>query len=130
MTVNVYRATNWIALILLLSFLLAYPAGLYGENTSKLKTDFQEFLGTYIEAVKIRDKQFLGTIHPNLPEDMYEFFFDVTQNMMSFAQEEGLAPDIECREYNVCKVTWPQPGDSWAAQTFIRHEGKWRWLEP
>lgn len=54
---------------------------------------------------------------------MHDFFFDATMAMMRCADEQGLEPDIECKEYEVCKVTWPQPGGSWAAQSFIRHDG-------
>lgn len=34
----------------------------------------------------------------------------------------------ECKKYKICKVTWPPPEDSWAAQSFIKHEGAWRIL--
>ena len=54
---------------------------------------------------------------------MRDFFFDMTLDMMKHAKEAGLEPEITCREYGVCKVIWPQPGDSWAAQSFIKHEG-------
>ena len=56
-------------------------------------------------------------------------FIGITLDMMKYADDNNLSPAVTCREYEMCKVTWPQPGDSWAAQTFIRHEGVWRWLD-
>jgi len=59
---------------------------------------------------------------------MYNFFFDVTLEMMKYSVDEGLEPTIECQEYKVCKVIYRQPNESWAAQQFILHENSWRWL--
>ena len=60
---------------------------------------------------------------------MNDFFFDVTLQMMNFSEERGLERTIECQEFKVCKVVYPQPDDSWAAQRFILYEGDWRWLD-
>ena len=105
------------------------PTFAAGEESNDLEAGFQSFLNTYISQVKQRNVDYLRTVHPKLPADMYDFFFDLTLGMMKYAGEKSLSPDIECREYNVCKVIWPQPGESWAAQTFILHEGKWLWLD-
>ena len=117
------------ALVLLLLWSFASPAmaGNKGQ-TEGLKKDFQQFLPTYIQHVREKDRSFLATIHPELPEEMYDFFFDATLNMMRYARSHDLQPDVTCKDYGVCTVTWPQPKNSWAAQTFIRHEEHWRWL--
>ena len=47
---------------------------------------------------------------------MHDLFFDATLQMMDFSEETGLERTIECQEFNVCKVVYPQPNDSWAAQ--------------
>jgi hypothetical protein len=94
-----------------------------------LETGFRQFLGTYIKEIRSGNREFLGTVHPNLPEEMQDFFIGITIDMMKHANENGLDPTITCRDYNICKATWPQPGDSWASQSFILHEGSWRWLE-
>ena len=99
-----------------------------GENGNGIEPDFRTFLETYVQAIEQRDTAYLLGVHPDLPSDMHGFFFDVTQEMMQYAGEQGLEPTIECTEYNVCKTTWPQLGGSWAAQSFIRHEGEWRFL--
>lgn len=117
------------ALASLLLITLTAPAiAAKGDQVESLKADFQDFLPTYIEAVKKRDADFLAGVHPDLPKEMTDFFFDLTQDMMRYAETNGLQPSITCKTYGVCKVTWPQPEDHWAAQSFIRHEGKWRWL--
>jgi len=97
-------------------------------RAESLKADFQDFLPTYIEAINNRDADFLATVHPELPTEMTDFFFDLTLDMMSYAETNGLQPSVACKTYGVCKVTWPQPEGHWAAQTFIRHEGRWLWL--
>jgi hypothetical protein len=112
----------------LLLFTFTAPAIAAESEIKSLKADFQDFLPTYIEAVKERDAAFLYRVHPDLPKEMTDFFFDLTQDMMNYAETNGLQPTITCKEYGVCKVTWPQPEDHWAAQSFIRHEGRWRWL--
>jgi len=115
-------------IVLLLSL---FPSPAVAGNSAQiesLKRDFHHFLATYLQHVQDRDNDFLAKVHPELPEQMYEFFFDATLNMMRHAQTHDLQPEITCKEYGVCTVTWPQPNDSWAAQTFIRHEGHWRWL--
>lgn len=98
------------------------------SEAQQLKADFQDFLSVYIRKMEEKDTDFLARVHPELPGELYDFFFDATQAMMRHAQKNGLPPDIACKDYGVCTATWPQPGDSWAAQSFIRHEGTWRWL--
>jgi hypothetical protein len=98
------------------------------ENGNDVEADFRAFLETYVQEIKQRNTEYLVNVHPDLPADMHDFFLEATQSMMKYADEQGIEPTIECREYNVCKVTWPQPGGSWAAQSFIRHEGVWRFL--
>ena len=93
-----------------------------------LEADFRAFFDTYVQEIDQRNVEYLRGVHPDLPSEMHEFFFDATQSMMKHADEQGLEPAIECEDYDVCEVTWPQPGDSWAAQRFIRHEGAWRFL--
>lgn len=73
-------------------------------------------------------KQTIENACPELPPEMADFFFDLTQGMMRHAEQHDLQPEIACRTYGVCTVTWPQPQDHWAAQAFIRHAGEWRWL--
>ncbi len=99
-----------------------------GEKGNDVEADFQTFFEAYVQGITQRNTEYLLSVHPDLPSEMHEFFFDVTQEMMQYAGEHGLEPSVECREYNVCKVTWPQPGGSWAAQSFIRHQGEWRFL--
>lgn len=80
--------------------------------------------------MRARNTAYLKAVHPKLPAETCAFFFDVTLNMMRYADEnETVEPKIECQDFNVCKVVYPQPNDSWAAQRFIRHEGDWRWLD-
>ena len=85
-----------------------------------LEKDFRGFLATYTERIEQRDLEFLGTVHPGLPKPMQGFFLDLTLNMMKHAGEGGLEPEVDCKESNICTVTWPQPGDSWLAQKFIK----------
>jgi hypothetical protein len=118
-----------IAVILCIMQFLIAPTLVAGEDSSELETGFRSFLKTYISQIKQRNADYLRKVHPKLPADMYGFFFDLTLGMMKYASEESLSPNIECREYNICKVIWPQPGESWAAQTFILHEGKWLWFD-
>jgi len=113
---------------LLLITLTAPAIAAEGDLVESLKADFQDFLPTYIKAVKERDADFLAAVHPDLPKEMTDFFFDLTQDMMRYAETNGLQPSITCKAYGVCKVTWPQPEGHWAAQSFIRHEDRWRWL--
>jgi len=112
-------------------FLFSFPSpGMAGEQQTieNLEKGFQQFLPIYIEKINQRDNDYLAEIHPDLPKEMYGFFFDLTLDMMKHAEANGLQPTVACKEYGVCKVTWPQPNDSWAAQTFILHKGRWRWL--
>ena len=99
-------------------------------ETEEISTEesFRSFLGVYTERVDARDVAYLREVHPDLPEKMHDFFLDVTADMMRHSRAEGLEPEIECREYEVCKVVWTQPGGSWAAQHFILHEADWRFL--
>ena len=108
---------------------LVSPSIAFGAEVPELELSFKVFLGTYVKEIKRGNADYLETVHPKLPEEMHEFFLDITLGMMKHADEKGLFPKITCREYNICKATWPQPGGSWAAQTFIRHEGDWLWLE-
>ena len=100
-----------------------------GISSSALEKDFRVFLEAYCHKIESRDPEYLKVVHPDLPTDTHTFFFDITSDMMSYAKQEGLEPKIECKEFGVCKVTWPQPGGGWAAQRFIRHRKQWRWLE-
>ncbi len=99
------------------------------EATNELERSYQAFLQEYRHEIKRRNATYLKTVHPNLPDEMYDFFFDVTLQMMQFSEEQSLEPTIECQEFKVCKVVYPQPNDSWAAQRFILYENRWRWLE-
>jgi hypothetical protein len=94
-----------------------------------LETSFRSFLAEYRQEVRQRNVDYLKIVHPKLPPEQYDFFFDITLQMMRHSDENGLEPKIECREYGVCKAVYMQPGGSWAAQTFILHEGDWRWLD-
>jgi hypothetical protein len=79
------------------------------DNGNDLEADFRAFLETYVQEIKQRNTEYLVNVHPDLPADMHEFFLEATQAMMKYADEQAIEPTIECREYNVCKVTWPQP---------------------
>ena len=101
-----------------------------GTNiTDELAHSFQEFLREYAAELKLRNIDYLKSVHPNLPEHMSDFFIDVTLDMMKYSEAEDLNPTIECQEYGVCKVTYPQPNNSWAAQQFIFYENSWRILD-
>jgi len=101
-----------------------------GEGGTDVEAKFQEFLKEYWPQMKARNATYLKAVHPKLPTEAYELFFDVTLNMMQYAEKnEGVEPKIECQDFKVCKVVYPQPNDSWAAQRFISHEGAWRWLD-
>ena len=99
------------------------------DSPSTLETEFGTFLKTYSQKIEARDSHYLGKVHPKLPKEMQAFFFDVTSNMMSHARQNRLDPAIECNEFQICKVTWPQPGGSWASQRFIMHLEQWRGQE-
>ena len=99
------------------------------EATKELERSFQEFLQEYRHEMRRRNGTYLKSVHPKLPDEMYDFFFDVTLQMMQFSEDEDLEPALECEEFQVCKVIYPQPNNSWAAQRFIFHEGAWRWLD-
>ncbi len=106
------------------------PLAAAQDGSNELAVKFQAFLGEYQPQMKARNADYLKSVHPKLPAEAYDFFFDVTLNMMKYAEEtEGAEPKIECQEFNVCRVIYPQPNDSWAAQRFILHEGNWRWLD-
>jgi len=98
------------------------------EEGPELEADFRAFFEAYVQEVKQRNADYLVGVHADLPAEMHDFFFDATLSMMKHADDEGLEPAIECEEYNVCRVTWPQAGGSWAAQSFIKHERSWRFL--
>jgi hypothetical protein len=97
--------------------------------SNELEQSFQAFLPDYWEAINKGDKAFLKSVHPKLPAEMYDFFFEVTRDMMAHSEKESLSRSMECQDYKVCKIVYPQPNDSWAAQQFIQHEGRWRWLD-
>ena len=99
------------------------------EAASELARSFETFLQVYRHEIKRRNGPYLKSLHPKLPEEMHDFFFDVTLQMMRFSEEQGLRPTVECQEFKVCKVVYPQPNDSWAAQRFILYENSWRWLD-
>jgi len=98
------------------------------EPSNELEQSFRAFLQDYRREMKRRNGSYLQSVHPKLPLDMHDFFFDVTLQMMQFSEQEGLEPTIDCQEFQVCKVIYPQPNNSWAAQQFILYENRWRWL--
>ena len=97
--------------------------------TGELERSFQDFLTAYRPEMRRRNRAYLKSVHPKLPEEMYDFFFDVTLQMMQFSEDQDLEPTVECQDFKACKAVYPQPNDSWAAQRFILHEGAWRWLD-
>ena len=99
------------------------------QTTNELKRSFQAFLDDYWQEIQHRNGTFLASVHSKLPKDMHYLFFDATLQMMNFSEETGLERTIDCQEFNVCKVVYPQPNDSWAAQRFISYKGEWRWLD-
>ncbi len=100
------------------------------EISEELEERFQQFLDGYWPEIKKRNHAYLNSVHPILPEGMYDFFFDITLDMMRHSEENtGIEPTIECQDFEICKVVYPQPNDSWAAQRFILHEDAWRWLD-
>jgi hypothetical protein len=115
--------------VLCLVFCLAIPCLASAADYPDLESSFKEFLGTYIQEIKNGNADYLKTVYPGLPEEKRGFFMGNTLDMMKHAHENNLSPSITCREYEICKATWPQPGDSWAAQTFVRRDGKWQWLD-
>ena len=99
------------------------------RDPAALERDFRVFLASYVKKIKQGDLEYLETVHPGLPSPMHGFFRNLTLSLMKHADEEGLEPDIDCSESNVCTVNWPQPGGSWAEQSFIAHGASWRFLE-
>ena len=100
------------------------------DGGGDMEGSFRQFLGEYWPQMKARNSDYLKTVHPKLPAEAYDFFFDVTLNMMQYVEtNQTIDPKIECQDFNVCKVIYPQPNDSWAAQRFILHQGAWRWLD-
>ncbi len=100
------------------------------ENGQELGQRFWDFLNGYWPEIQNRNRVYLQSVHPKLPEEMYDFFFDMTLDMMRYSEENvGIEPTIECQDFDICKVVYPQPNNSWAAQRFILHEGDWRWLD-
>ncbi len=100
-----------------------------GAAKGALERSFQDFLATYRHEMRRRNRAYLKSFHPKLPEEMYDFFFDVTLQMMQFSEDQDLEPTVECQDFKVCRAVYPQPNDGWAAQRFILHEGAWRWLD-
>jgi hypothetical protein len=100
------------------------------DSSGDVEDSFRQFLGEYWPQMKARNSDYLKTVHPKLPAEAYDFFFDITLAMMQYAEtNEAVEPKIECQDFNVCKVIYPQPNDSWAAQRFILYQGAWRWLD-
>ena len=100
------------------------------DDGGDLEGKFRQFLSEYWPQIKARNPDYLKAVHPKLPVEAYGFFFDVTLDMMQYAEKnEAVEPKVECQDFNVCKVIYPQPNDSWAAQRFILHQGAWRWLD-
>ena len=54
-----------------------------------MEASFHEFLDSYVQQIKQRNVDYLVSVHPDLPEDMREFFFDITQDMMKYADEQA-----------------------------------------
>ncbi len=94
-----------------------------------LERSFQAFLQEYRPEMRRRNAAYLKTVHPKLPEEMHGFFFDITLQMMKFSDDQGVELTIECQEFRICKVIYPQPEGGWAAQRFILSGDGWRWLE-
>jgi len=103
--------------------------GAASPTIAEIEASFRTFLAEYRREIKQRNQAYLSRIHPNLPAEMRDFFLDVTIDMMKYSDANDIAPQITCREYAVCKATYTQPNDSWAAQTFILHDGAGRWLD-
>lgn len=109
---------------------LAVRAQTGGDKAAmaELERSFRLFLADFRQRIHRHDANYVKTVHPRLPAEMYDFFFDVTLQMMRHSEETGQEPAVECQEYKVCKAVYTQPGGSWAAQSFILYEGAWRWL--
>jgi len=124
-----------LALLLLLAWVLVPSSSVLSQEAAgtaamgELERSFEAFLQEYSHEIRRRNGVYLKSVHPKLPDEMYDFFFDVTQQMMRFSEEQGLDPTIECQEFKICKAIFPQPNDSWAAQRFIFYENGWRWLD-
>lgn len=124
-----------ILLVLIQALSLVLPSSVRSQATAgpkatdKLERSFQVFLQKYWQEIKRRNGTYLKSVHPKLPNEMHGFFFDSTLQMMQYSEQKGLKRTLECQEFNVCKIVYPQPNDSWAAQRFILHEGAWRWLD-
>lgn len=135
MTPSVAKLSKRIpAAALMLSLGLATAAhaqspGGAGPTVADIEASFRTFLAEYRREIKRRNRDYLARVHPSLPAEMRDFFLDVTIDMMKHSDETGTAPQIDCQEYAVCKATYTQPGDTWAAQSFIFHDGAWRWLD-
>jgi hypothetical protein len=95
----------------------------------ELEADFREFLQEYRRRMEARDRAYLKTIHPELPEDYYDLFFDATEDMSAHTRDRPSDRSVECDRFQICKITYPQPENHWASQRFIRQEGEWFWLE-
>lgn len=124
-----FKSVTKTAMILVAVVYLILPAAGYGADPAGLEESFNGFLKTYIKEIKKGNRDYLAAVHPNLPGEIHDFFIEITINMMKHSDEEGLSPEITCRDYDICKVTWTQADGSWAAQSFILHESKWRWLD-
>lgn len=113
--------------------LMAIPQSSFAADDAggnDVEAEFRQFLDEFRPQMKARNAAYLQAVHPKLPAEAYDLFFDVTLNMMQHAEKnEGIEPTVECQDFNVCKVVYPQPNDSWAAQRFILHQGTWHWLD-
>ena len=133
-TISRYLLALFLLSLLICPTLMPSPSALSQtapgtKATGDLERSFQAFLQDYRREIRRRNAIYLKSVHPKLPEEMYNFFFDVTLDMIKFSEDESLEPTIECQEYKVCKVIYLQPNENWAAQQFILYENSWRLLD-
>lgn len=114
--------------LFLLACCLSAASGARAEQYPELEAGFREFLAEYVEMIRSGNTGYLEAVHPSLPREKRESFIGITLDMMQHARSQGLAPSVSCRQQGICKAVWPQPGGSWAAQTFVLREGQWQWL--
>ena len=129
-----YFAAQFLLTLLMGSVLVLSPVAqsqtAAGPQTpNEIEHSFKAFLEDYWRQIRSHNTAYLKSVHPKLPENMYDFFFDVTLQIMQFSEENSLKRVFECQDFNVCKVVYSQPNDSWAAQRFILHENSWHWLD-
>ena len=137
MTGKAVRRAHALPLLLVLSVASAFVSsepvwsqtGKDADAMRDLERSFRIFLDTYQREIRARNADYLKAVHPKLPGEMYQFFFDVTLQMMRHSDETGLEPKIECQEFKVCRAIYTQANGSWASQRFILYEGAWRWID-